>query len=103
MLHLVVVLALSGAGFTYDAQGRRDPFVSQAPSAVKAPPTEDVRLTGLVRTPAGRVALLEGPGGRTHVLGVGGRISGARVEAIDPDGVTLRRDDGTRLRLEAAR
>lgn len=62
----------------------------------------DVELTGILLSPAGNRALVREAGG-THVVGVGDRVDGFRVTAIEAARITL--DDGTRrvhLQLAAA-
>lgn len=103
MLSLILALAVSAGEFTYDPQGRRDPFVGQPPATQRESLVQEVKLTGIVRTPRGHVALLESSDGRTHFLGVGGRIHDGTVVAIDADGVTIRGDDRGVLRLHVSR
>jgi len=103
MTSLMLVLALSVADAPYDPQGRRDPFVSQRPATQRDALVQEVKLTGIVRTPKGFVAVLEDASGRSHFLKLGGRIFDGTVAAIDADGVTFRRDEGSELRMEVPR
>jgi hypothetical protein len=103
MLSLILLLAVSPGDFSYDPQGRHDPFVSQAPRPHWESLVQEVKLTGVVRTPPGNLALFEGVDGRSHVLAAGGRIRDGTVLAIDAGGVTLGKDDGTVFRLQVAR
>ena len=103
MLYLLIALVVTAGGFEYDAQGRRDPFVRQRPGTQRDTPAMAVKLTGVVRTPSGYVALLETSERRTQFGRRGDRVGDAVIVVVDADGVRLRRDDGTELRLEVSR
>ena len=103
MLSLILALAVSAGSFEYDAQGRRDPFVSQRPATQRDSLARDAKLTGVVRTPSGYVALMETTEGRTQFRRVGDRVQDATIVGIDAGGVRLRRDDRAEVRLELSR
>jgi hypothetical protein len=100
MLALILALAVSAGGDSYDAQGRRDPFVSPRPAGEAARPAREARLAGVVRLPSGYVALLETTEGRTHFRRVGERMGEETIVAIDAGGLTLRDENGKTRRLE---
>jgi hypothetical protein len=93
-------LAPSG---TYNAGGRRDPFVSLLKSGsdpggrgnVPRPPgvaglfVSEVALKGVVVSPSGYSALLQGTDTRTYVVHVGDRLMDGQVRSIGADSLVL--------------
>lgn len=84
----------------YDANGRRDPFLSPTgPSSADRPScpgpglpgliVQEVALRGIVQTRQGRKALLLAPDGRTHFATEGSRLCDGRVGRIDADGIVF--------------
>ncbi len=87
--------------FTYDPEGRRDPFVSPFEGEQRAPrprgiagmSVDDIELTGIVSTPdGGGVAYVTGSDGKGYLLRPGERIYNAQVLAVDAEAgaITLR-------------
>ncbi len=85
------------------AGGGRDPFerplapVSRSPVEVRAAglsglSVDEVVLRGVVAIRGRRLAVLEGPDARAHVVRPGDRLHDGRVQEITPDGVLFRRD-----------
>jgi Tfp pilus assembly protein PilP len=90
--------------YTYDPQGRRDPFVSllKPVSADTGPKTrppglkgfliQEVALKGIVRTPRGFTAMLLGTDGKSYFVATGDRLFDGLITAIDATTVTFRQE-----------
>jgi len=91
-------------GYTYNPQGRRDPFVSlQKPvEAERGPKTrkpgmegfliQEVALKGVVKTPQGYIAMLLGTDGKSYFVTVGQRLFDGAIIAMDGATVTFRQE-----------
>jgi type IV pilus assembly protein PilP len=91
-------------GYSYNPQGRRDPFVSllkpvSADQGVKTrrPGMEgfliqEVALKGIVRTPKGYTAMLLGTDGKSYFVQQGQRLFDGVVTKIDATAVTFRQE-----------
>jgi len=91
-------------GFTYNPQGRRDPFVSllKPVSADQGARTrrpgmegfliQEVALKGIVRTPKGYTAMLLGTDGKSYFVNVGQRLFDGVITSIDATTVTFRQE-----------
>jgi Tfp pilus assembly protein PilP len=100
-------------GFTYESQGRRDPFVSlQRPVAAdRGPKTrkpgmegfliQEVALKGIVRTAGGGSGIAAQPGfiavflgadGKSYFVILGQRLYDGVITAVDATSVTFRQD-----------
>jgi len=100
-------------GYTYNPQGRRDPFVSLnkpvSPQGMKGPRPQgfpgfliqEVALRGIVKTseagtgPAakpGYIAIFQGTDGKSYFVNVGQRLFDGVITAIDASSVTLRQE-----------
>ena len=67
MLFLILAAAVSATYVRlHDPQGRRDPFVSQQPRAQRGSLVQELKLTGIARTPEGYRALVEGAIGQSQ-------------------------------------
>ena len=86
----------------YDPGQRRDPFVSllktgqdagrgasQRPAGVAGLLVSEVALRGVLQSPGGFSALLQGPDTRTYVVHVGDRLFDGQVRLIAADGIVL--------------
>jgi type IV pilus assembly protein PilP len=103
--------AEAAAPFTYDPEGRRDPFVSligkgSDPKAQGARPPgvpgmliNEVSVKGIVRNSAGFVALIQGPDNKTYVVKAGDRLMDGSVKAIIQDAVVFSQDVNDPLSL----
>ena len=94
---------LDAAGFTYDPQGRRDPFVSllrrgNDESAQAAGPRKpglpglgdgEVPLTGTMASRGGYLALLRGADAKTYLVRPGDRLLDGSVQAVTADAVVI--------------
>lgn len=87
---------------SYDAGGRRDPFVSlqrggsdpgrggaPRPAGVGGLLVAEVALRGVIQSAAGFAGLLQGPDGRTHVVRAGDRLFDGQVRSIGADALVL--------------
>lgn len=86
--------------FTYQAAGRRDPFVSLVKRGTEEVSTTrgtglsgldvgEVSLRGIVATQGTFVAMLEAPDNRTYLIRQNDLLRDARVKAITADGVVF--------------
>src|SRR5690606_11630494 len=100
------------AGFTYNAEGRRDPFVSLAgrggsigsvvgdrPSGLAGLLVSEVTLRGVVQTQGGPVAMLQGSDNRTYIVRPGERLFDGVVQRIQPDAMVILEDVNDPLSL----
>jgi hypothetical protein len=100
-------------GYTYNPQGRRDPFVSLVkpvgPGGAKGPRPagipgfliQEVALKGVVKTAggglgpaasAGYIAILQGTDGKSYFVTVGQRLFDGVIVAIDASSVSFRQE-----------
>jgi Tfp pilus assembly protein PilP len=100
-------------GYTYNAQGRRDPFVSlvkpvgpDTGAKTRKPGMEgfliqEIALKGIVRTPGGGedagaqpgyIAMFQGTDGKSYFVRVGQRLFDGQIVAIDATTVTFRQE-----------
>jgi len=101
----------AGAPFTFNPEGRRDPFVSligrgNDPKAAGARPPgvpglliNEVSVKGIVRNSAGFVALIQGPDNKTYVVKAGDRLMDGSVKSIVADAVVFSQDVNDPLSL----
>jgi type IV pilus assembly protein PilP len=99
------------APFTYNPEGRRDPFVSllgrgSDPKSQGVRPTgvpglliNEVSVKGIVRNSAGFVALIQGPDNKTYVVKAGDRLMDGTVKSIVQDAVVFSQDVNDPLSL----
>ena len=91
-------------GYSYNPQGRRDPFVSlikpvgpdQGPKTRK-PGMEglliqEVALKGIVKTPEGFIAMFLGTDGKSYFPRLRQKLFDGEIIAIDPSTVTFRQE-----------
>ncbi len=99
------------APFTYNSEGRRDPFVSLLGRG-SDPRSQGVRLAGvpgllinevsvkgIVRNSSGFVALIQGPDNKTYVVKAGDRLMDGTVKSIVQDAVVFSQDVNDPLSL----
>jgi Tfp pilus assembly protein PilP len=91
-------------GYTYNPQGRRDPFVSlqkpveanrgpgSRPPGVKGFLIQEVALKGIVKDKTGYIAILLGTDGKSYFVRVGERLFDGVVTAIDAANITFRQE-----------
>jgi hypothetical protein len=90
--------------FKYDAEGRRDPFLSLAgrgtdpgtpamrPSGISGLTIAEVTVKGIIRDRSGFLAMLESPDHKTYVVRAGAKLFDGSVKAIAPDRVIFSQD-----------
>jgi len=90
-------------GFTYDAGGRRDPFVSMlrrgsslaSDTARSRPPglpglsAGEITLSGILASNGGFIAMLEGVDKKTYIVRTGDRLLDGTVRAITADTMVI--------------
>ncbi len=91
-----------GEKFTYDPAGRRDPFVSLAegvqqekqrrerPPGLPGMLIDELRLEGIIKTPAGIVAFVQGRDKLSYILRPGTKLYNGEVEKILPNKVVFK-------------
>jgi Tfp pilus assembly protein PilP len=90
--------------YTYDALGRRDPFVSlltrgSDPQAASSRPAglagvtiSEANVKGIVRDRSGLIAMIQGTGTKTFIVRAGERLMDGSVKAIAADSVVFAQD-----------
>lgn len=103
--------AEAGAPFTYNPEGRRDPFVSligrgndpktqgARPPGVPGLLINEVSVKGIVRNNTGFIALIQGPDNKTYVVKAGDRLMDGSVKSIVQDAVVFSQDVNDPLSL----
>ena len=104
--------AVSGAGYSYDPAGRRDPFVSlttrggDLPVAAGARPAglagllvSEITVKGVLKSPKGFIALVQAPDNRTYIIRAGDKVFDGTVKAISQDAVVFSQDVNDPLSL----
>jgi Tfp pilus assembly protein PilP len=96
--------ALQSRGFTYDPEGRRDPFVSllrrgtgvdltsvagPRPNGLKGLGTGEVTLKGTMASKGAYVAILQGSDARTYVVRPGEKLFDGTVRSITADSMVI--------------
>lgn len=92
-------------GFIYNAQGRRDPFVSLAKPVATDDPSnrprrpgiegfllQETSLKGVVKNIDGWIAVLEGPDKKGYFVRVGQRMHDGVITSVDAAGLTFRQE-----------
>ncbi len=102
---------MEGTGFSYDARGRRDPFISLALGLNILPPDkripglggmliQGVSLRGIVRTSEGYIAMVQGTDNKSYFAREGERMYDGMIEAIDSEKIVFRQEINDPLRIE---
>jgi Tfp pilus assembly protein PilP len=106
-------LPAQGAGYSYDAAGRRDPFVSLSgrggdlpipggarPSGLAGLLVNDITVKGVLKSPKGGfIALVQAPDNRTYLIHAGDKVFDGSVKAITQDAVVFSQDVNDPLSL----
>jgi Tfp pilus assembly protein PilP len=94
----------ANAPYSYDPQGRRDPFISllsrgsdptsatSRPSGLPGMMIAEVAVKGIIRDRSGYIAMVTGTGTKTLVVRVGDRLMDGTVKAITADSVVFSED-----------
>jgi Tfp pilus assembly protein PilP len=101
--------------YTYQPDGRRDPFVSalgsgneprltsrrgEGPGGML---TEEVSVRGIMQSGGALVALVQGPDKKTYTVRAGDKLLDGAVKAVTPDGLTIVQDVSDPLSLVKTR
>ncbi len=98
-------------GYSYDPEGRRDPFQSllgrgndpqanaSRPSGVAGLLIGDVSVKGILRDRNGFVAMIQAPEGKTFLVKTGDKLFDGSVKAISQDKVIFSQDVNDPLSL----
>ena len=96
--------------YTYDPDGRRDPFVSlvargadlrsdSRPGGLGGLLINDITVRGTFKTPERIVAMLQAPDNRTYIVHVNDRLFDGSIKAITVDAVVFSQDVNDPLSL----
>ena len=97
--------------FTYNPEGRRDPFISllgrgsdprttvTRPAGVPGILINEVSLKGIVIDTKGSYAVIQGPDGKTHMIRPGDKLLDGSVKSIQSDAVVFSQDVNDPLSL----
>jgi hypothetical protein len=92
------------AGWSYDPEGRRDPFLSllgrgNDPKATSSRPPgvaglliADITVRGILRDRSGFIAMIQSPDSKTYIVRPGDRLFDGSVKAIVQDKVVFSQD-----------
>lgn len=109
--------ALEPQGYTYRAEGRRDPFTSllmrgsqtQKPSigaravGLSGLETSEVTLKGTIASQGGYVGILQGADNKTYIVRSGDRLLDGTIRTITQDGMVVTQQVTDPLSLEKQR
>src|SRR3954468_18821398 len=110
--------AVEPQGYTYDPQGRRDPFVSllrrgselnrtkgpgARPSGLAGLETSEVTLKGTIASQGTFVGILQGSDQKTYIVKPGDRLLDGTIRAISPDSMVITQQVTDPLSLEKQR
>jgi len=102
-------------GFTYEAEGRRDPFVSLLRRGVDARAagpkmaglaglgTSEVSLRGVLTSQGAFVGILQGVDTKNYIVRVGDRLSDGTIRSISKDAMVILQQVNDPLSLEKQR
>ena len=95
----------SDGGYTYDAQGRRDPFVSllnrgdaavpaggARPNGLRGLLINEIVVKGILKTTTGLVGVVQGSDNRAYVVHAGDRVLDGAIKSIAQDGIVFAQD-----------
>jgi Tfp pilus assembly protein PilP len=100
--------------YRYDPQGRRDPFRSligpspklepgQRPPGVPGFLIDEIRLQGVVQTPAGLVAIVNGPDNKGYLVRIGQKTYDGEIIRITKNSIVFRQEVNDPTRIERYR
>jgi type IV pilus assembly protein PilP len=110
--------AVTPAGFDYEPEGRRDPFVSLVrrigtglatasaatrPAGLAGLETGEVTLRGTIQSQSGFVAILQGTDNRTYIVRPGDRLLDGTVRSITQNAMVILQQVNDPLSLEKQR
>jgi type IV pilus assembly protein PilP len=108
--------AIEAQGFTYNPEGRRDPFISllrrgldekanngSRPSGIAGMGTAEVSLRGTMVSRGGFVGILEGVDKKSYIVRPGDRLYDGSVRSISADAMVIVQQVNDPLSLEKER
>jgi Tfp pilus assembly protein PilP len=93
-----------GEGFTYDPEGRRDPFLNllaagadpglsgNRPEGPAGLATAEISVRGVLSSRGALIAMVQGPDNRTHIIRQGDKLLDGTVRAVIPEGLVIVQD-----------
>jgi len=108
---------LEPQGYTYDPQGRRDPFISllrrgsdvqrsgigTRPAGLAGLETSEVTLKGTIATQGSYVGILQGSDNKAYIVKAGDRLLDGTIRTINPDSLVITQQVTDPLSLEKQR
>src|SRR5262245_43664076 len=108
---------LEPQGYSYDPQGRRDPFVSllrrgsdvarasgsNRPNGLAGLETSEVTLKGTIATQGTYVGILQGSDNKTYIVRAGDRLLDGTIRVINPESMVIAQQVTDPLSLEKQR
>ena len=108
---------LEPQGYTYNPEGRRDPFVSlvrrgadiaaanagERPAGIPGMTAAEVVLKGIVKTPQGWMAMLQGTDAKTYLVRAGDRMLDGTIRTITADTMVIVQKVNDPLSLQTTR
>jgi Tfp pilus assembly protein PilP len=103
------------AAFSYNPEGRRDPFISLAnrgadgrsvanrPTGLPGVLIDEVTVKGIIKDQSGLMALIQGGDSKIYRVRPGDRLMDGTVKAITPDAVVFSQDVNDPLVLQKQR
>jgi Tfp pilus assembly protein PilP len=106
--------ALEPRGFTYNPEGRRDPFVTlqrrgsderganrgTRPSGLSGISTSEVSLRGIVLSQGAFVGIVQGVDSKTYIVRTGDKLSDGSIRSITADSMVILQQVNDPLSLE---
>ena len=111
------VASVEPRGFTYNPEGRRDPFVTlqrrgsdergsnrgSRPSGLSGISTSEVSLRGTMKSPGGFVGILQGVDNKSYIVRVGDKLFDGSVRSITADAMVILQQVDDPLSLQKER
>lgn len=109
---------LEPQGYTYDPQGRRDPFISLLrrgsdlarssaiglrPAGLAGLETSEVTLKGTIASKGTYVGILQGSDNKTYIVKAGDKLLDGTIRTINPDSMVITQQVTDPLSLEKQR
>jgi Tfp pilus assembly protein PilP len=108
---------LEPQGYTYDPQGRRDPFISllrrgsdvprvaggNRPNGLAGLETGEVTLKGTIATQGTYVGILQGSDNKTYIVRAGDKLLDGTIRVINPESMVIAQQVTDPLSLEKQR
>lgn len=97
--------------YTYEVNGRRDPFLSLLSASTKTPIpaervdgvagllTSELSVRGVLLNKGAYLAMVQGPDNRTYVVRTGDKLMDGMVKSVTPDGLVVLQDVNDPLSL----